>query len=386
MDKQEYIRKDKRICILRSNPVCPDSRVEKEALTLKRAGYEVLILAWDRDSNHTPIKGKLKIMDEEIDIVRFGYKASFGEGFKNIIPFLKFQVALRQFIRKNNFDVIHACDFDTAFFTSKLAHRKKAKFIFDIFDFDYSDPHNLFQRLVKKAQIKIINNAEGTIICTENRKKQIKDSTPRNLAVIHNSPNDEMIGGVDEHEENTRRSDKPKIVYVGILQDYRLLLELGEYFSENKDCELHIGGFGKFEEYFKELDKANENIFFYGRLSYPETLKLEESCDVMLAIYDPNIDNHIFAAPNKFYESLMLGKPVMMVRGTGMSSEIEKNDIGVLIDYSIDGFDKGLKKLISRVDGWDDIGEKMKFIYKKYYSWNEMSKRLLALYEKVLGE
>ena len=36
--------KKKKVCIIRSNPVNPDSRVEKEALSLKRFGY--LCKAW----------------------------------------------------------------------------------------------------------------------------------------------------------------------------------------------------------------------------------------------------------------------------------------------------------------------------------------------------
>ena len=65
----------------------------------------------------------------------------------------------------------------------------------------------------------------------------------------------------------------------------------------------------------------------------------------MLAIYDPEIENHRFAAPNKFYESLMLGKPVMMVKNTGMSQVVVENDLGVLIEYTAEGFREGLDSL-----------------------------------------
>ena len=41
----------KSVCIIRSNPVKPDSRVEKEAWSLMNAGYDVHILAWDRDAD-----------------------------------------------------------------------------------------------------------------------------------------------------------------------------------------------------------------------------------------------------------------------------------------------------------------------------------------------
>ena len=38
--------KCKKVCIIRSNPVRPDSRVEKEAWTLKKNGYDVHILVF----------------------------------------------------------------------------------------------------------------------------------------------------------------------------------------------------------------------------------------------------------------------------------------------------------------------------------------------------
>lgn len=46
----------KKILFIRSNPVFPDPRVQKEAKTLSDEGYEVEILAWDRT-------GKLKKND-----------------------------------------------------------------------------------------------------------------------------------------------------------------------------------------------------------------------------------------------------------------------------------------------------------------------------------
>lgn len=41
----------RKIVIVRSNPVDPDSRVEKEANSLVKAGYDVSLLVWDRDNN-----------------------------------------------------------------------------------------------------------------------------------------------------------------------------------------------------------------------------------------------------------------------------------------------------------------------------------------------
>ena len=133
----------------------------------------------------------------------------------------------------------------------------------------------------------------------------------------------------------------------------------------------------------QDAAKKYENIHFYGRLSYSDTLALEKECDIMLAIYDPSIDNHFYAAPNKFYESLMLGKPVMMVKNTGMSTVVKDENIGVLIDYSKEGFIKGAEELVAKKDEWISMSQRMKKLYKEQYSWDEMEKRLLILYSQL---
>lgn len=370
----------KKICIIRSNPVRSDSRVEKEAWSLVNAGYDVHILAWDRDTDTYETEDYVTVANLNIPITRLGHKASFGEGLKNLRAYLEFQFHMRKWLSKHYFDAVHACDFDTAFFSHGIVKRKKGKFVFDIFDFLCTEPHNFMQNCIKKAEFHLINSSDATIICTEERKRQIKGSNPKRLYVIHNTPFVDQIGN---HTFINEPSDKVRIAYVGILQDHRLLKEITEAIAESDNMELHIGGFGKYDTYFAEMGRKYESIKFYGRLPYDQTLALEKECDVMLAIYDPSISNHKFAAPNKFYESLMLGKPVIMVRGTGMSQVVAKNKIGVLIDYSKKGFLNGIRELVSRKDEWVSMGEKMKIIYWNDYSWNTMNERLLDLYNNI---
>ena len=115
-----------RVCIIRSNPVRPDSRVEKEAWVLARAGYQVHILAWDRDSDHGEEPGTVEVAGVRIPITRLGYKAAYGAGLRSLKPFLRFQFHMRSWLRKhrNEYDIIHACDFDTAFFSQRFAKKK----------------------------------------------------------------------------------------------------------------------------------------------------------------------------------------------------------------------------------------------------------------------
>ena len=361
----------KNILILRSNSVNPDSRVEKEAECLAKAGYKVHIYAWDRDSNHNEQTGHLK-ENQNICITR--------DGFRKIRQYISYQLAIRSYIRKHNneIDIIHACDFDTAFSSYKLAKRLGKKFIFDVFDFICGEPKNIFQNEIKKAQIRIINSSDATIICTEERKDQIQDAKPKKLCVIHNSP---PIIACERLE--TENSYLATIVYVGILQDYRLLIEIADFFKSHREYKLNIAGFGKYEGFFLNLDKEYNNISFYGRIEYEDALKLEQQADIMLAIYDPSIENHRYAAPNKFYESLMLGKPIIMVKGTGMSQIVSENQVGAIIDYSAEGFSKGVSELLEKKDKWLEMSKRMKELYKERYSWNEMSQRLINLYKEL---
>ena len=372
------IKKRKRIFILRSNPVNPDSRVEKEAAALAVAGYDVHIIAWDRDSEINEVYDYVDVDGIKIPIVRFGHKASFGDGLKNIRPFLFFQWHLYSYLKANPCDVIHACDYDTAYTARKAYNRKKSKFIYDIFDFDRGRQDHFLSKIMRHIQKNIVLKSDATIICTEERINQFNGYRPHKYAVIHNSPHLKPTTE-DSHNE----SDRIRLAYVGILIDNRLLKEISEFVVENPKYELHIGGFGMLENYFATLSNKYDNIIFYGKIPYKRTLEIEESCDILLAVYDPTVINHKYAAPNKFYEGLMLGKPLIMAKGTGMSNVLLENDIGVVVDFTKEGFESGVHELTTRKDEWTQMSKKMKEIYDRDYSWDVMSKRLINLYEDI---
>lgn len=373
------MRRNCRIVLVRSNPVEPDSRVEKEVNSLIKAGFEVILVVWDRESNYLMKNSYKQLVDFKVKKVSFGAKATYGEGMKNFFAFVRFQISLFIWliVNRHRYEIGHFCDFDTAFTGSLVCRILKKKYIFDIFDYLSTDAKSVISLILKKKEDKIITFSDATIICTEERKNQIKDAIPRKLAVIHNSPDKRNFTEVT----TKTAGNKIKVVYVGILQqNFRLLEEMIDVISSMPEIELHIGGFGKLATFIEEMSNKYSNIFFYGRLQYTETLALEQECDIMTAIYDPTIGNHRFAAPNKFYEGLMLGKPLIMVKGTGMSKVVEEENIGELIEYSKEGFRRGLQRLIDRKAEWLAMHDSMVSLYERKYSWKVMEKRLIALY------
>lgn len=374
-----------RVVLIRSNPIRPDSRVEKEVYSLKKAHHDVKVLCWDRDSNHKPQCDFLQLGDEKVEIIRIGHIAEFGARFKSLKSYLLFQLNMVRWLiyHRKEYDAVHACDFDTAFF-SQIAKVLFGKlFIFDIFDYIYLKPSNLFGLCIKRLEDNIISKADATIICSEERIKQLKDSFPKRVTIIHNSP--ASIYNTKDGISDTNNHARIKISYIGILQEGRLLHELGGFFESNSgDYEFHVGGFGLLENYFKDLSNRCNNIFYYGRTDYSTTLSIEANSDIMIAIYDPKVPNHLFAAPNKFYESLFLGKPLIMVKNTGMSNYVKKYHIGSLMeDFSILSFENSLKEICAQKDRWGRIGNISKKLYKYRFSWDIMSERLVKLYDEL---
>ena len=380
----------KRVILLRSNPVSPDPPVEKVADTLLTSGYRIGVIGWDRSSRVKEKNDNLSLENGVVKITRFGIPAMFDGGIKkNFVPLVKFQSRLYKWLKKHKdeYDIIHSFDFDTGFIANKIAKKYNKRLIYHILDF-YIDSHNIpsgfLKSKVKNAEFAIINNADATILCTEKRREQIAGSKPKRLEIIHNTP--KSVNLISDSYRELSKNTQYKIVYVGILAGSRLLREIIKFVEQDSRFELHIGGFGTMENEIAELAEKCERICYYGKLPYGKTLALEQACDIMTAIYDPRVPNHKFAAPNKFYESLMLGKPVIMVKNTGMSEVVKDNNIGVLIDYSEEGFKEGIDKLISEKADWASMSERMKKLYKDKYSWTEMEKRLIDLYAELSNE
>lgn len=377
----------KKIAILRSKPL-PDSRVEKEANSLIRHGHDVIFIAWNRDANHPFIKRTHRLPDGELACYYIGIRAPIGAGArKNFLKTIRFQLALMKslFTLRNDYNCIHACDLDTGFTGIIAALFIRKKLVYDIFDY-YPDSRcvtGLLRRLLVLAERFAINKADAVIICSEKRKEQISGSKPKRLAVIHNSP-------VQIHAGMSLSSGNPvKVAYVGLLsKNDRYLEEMAEFFAQHPEYELHIAGYGILAPLMQEYAKKYSNIFFYGTMDYAKVLDFENTCDILTALYRPDLPNHYYAAPNKFYEALMLGKPLIMIENTGMDHFVSKYDIGEVLPLKENAdfpvmFERAMLRLVSRRDEWDGMGRRMKEIYSLHFSWEEMERRLLELYDNI---
>lgn len=366
-----------------------DSRPQKEVNSLLNNGYNVSFIGWDRSQNGRLKKDTFSLNDNQLLITKICSKGKFGGSVKEMLfALIKYEFKLLYWLIKNRhkYDVIHACNFNTGYIANKCARLLKKKLIYDIYDFyvdshPYTSKNKFIHNLIRNMDINVINKADTTIICSEKRKEQIKGASPKKLIVLHNTPPKYSVNVIENY--TIKGNDKVKIAYVGSITCERPIRELADIVSKNSSLELHCGGFGPDAKYIEEIAERNNNIFFYGEMTYAATLYLESQCDILPALYDPKIANHQYAAPNKFYEALMLGKPLIMIKNTGMDDMVTKYDIGEVTENTIEGIENAILRLIDRRSEWDAIGSRMKLLYDEKFSWDEMERRLIALYDDI---
>ncbi|MEJ2302378.1 MAG: glycosyltransferase family 4 protein [Anaerolineales bacterium] len=372
-----------RIVICRSNPIAPDPRAEKVACTLAEAGYAVTLMGWDRTGQLATSEQRNRMRYRRLPI-----RAEFARGIHNLPALLRWQFGLLGWLLKHRdeYDLIHACDFDTVLpaLVCKKAWGKKV--VYDIFDF-YSDHLRATPAWIKSAirylDLRVINQADAVILVDEARKQQIAGSHPKYLEVIYNSPQD-VLRDLQAMNQPHPRSEM-HLVYVGLLQVERGLMELLEVLRLRPEWTLDLAGFGGDEDKILELARLLPNVTFHGRISYKHALELSNLADVLLATYDPTIPNHRYSSPNKVFEAMMLAKPIIVARDTNMDRIVSAAGSGLVVPYGdISALEMALARLANDSHLRLSLGKNARKAYEMIYSWSRMQTKILQLYAVVL--
>lgn len=396
----EYIKKNRRktALILRTQAVNADSRAEKEAYSLMKGGYNAVFLGWNRDESGRIIRKNKKIFGSDFTLFQIRVKGKYFQGFrKNLIPMLRFQLGMRKFIKKNRegIDLLHACDLDTALISSSLSKKYGIPMIYDVYDY-YPDGHaakgSLMYRLLTRLEKHTEKRAAAVIVCTEARMAQISPEICRRTEVIHNALPQLYVDNAVKASA-VKDNGLVHVVFIGAIIRGRYLDEMIDTVIAKSDrFDMYVGGFGSDEmvDRIKKTAEENENVHFLGFLQYQDVISIESCCDIIPAVFDPTIGNHRYAAPNKFYEAVALGKPLIMLNDTGMDSQVSANGIGTVINGQTSGefrqnFAEALDALIAKKDEWSEMAERSRKLYAERFSWEIMEERLIRLYGEVLS-
>ena len=99
-----------------------------------------------------------------------------------------------------------------------------------------------------------------------------------------------------------------------------------------------------------EDTKGSPYIKYFGKVNYTDGLRIMYNSDIIYATYSKENPNHFYAAPNKYYEAMFVGKPIITTKGINIAEKVVKHSIGYEVEESYDD----LRTLISSI-GKEDL-------------------------------
>jgi glycosyltransferase involved in cell wall biosynthesis len=371
----------KKIIITRACEVSPDVRVEKIADSLCSLGHSVSVLAWNR--------GKM-LPERETrsfgEIRRFRIKAGYGRGIRLLPKMLWYWLVLFASLLKERFDAVHACDFDTLPPALLAAKLKGKRLIYDIFD-HYAEGGSVPESLrpvIRFADKLLMRFADTVIVVDEVRLPYLPDAERARAAIVYNSPSDMLGLQLSSFPGVPAKGSRFRVVYSGNLVERRYILELAEAVSRSYGAEMIIAGFGPIEFADKLIAKISEyeNVSYIGKLTVVESLALVSTADAVFCLNDPAIPNNKMSSPNKMFEAMMLGKPVVVNLGTSIDEKVRAINCGLVVEKcDPESFAGALRFLVGEPDLARQMGENGRRAFERSYDWKFMTERLAKLYE-----
>lgn len=367
------------VLFIRDNE-CFEPRVRNYLRYFDTHGIPYHVIAWNRNGTAQP--------DEHITF--FQRRAEYGKRLANIPNKILWMLfVMREIVRyRKECDLIHACDIDAilpALFVGKIMRKQV---VFDIFDWISSlTGKGIVYKIVEFLQNFCYKHADAVILCEEERKAQAKAANDQVL-IIPNIPDGKVEFDSQTLEKTARDMSQYDAVvsYVGVFDQDRGLENLLKVVSKSPRVKLNIAGFGVLDAMIREYANEHENVEYWGRVEYGVGQAIQKNSSVIAAMYYLTSPLHKYAAPNKYYESLYLGVPMITTENTLVGSKVLKYGTGFVLDEREESLcelfcDEELQSLIDQKR--HNCKETWNHIYRDYYE-NYMQEHYVSLLRRGL--
>jgi len=373
-----------KVTLVRSRAI--DSAVYKLAESLSNNGYKVELLVWDR-------QGTLENKDEkEYGIRKLNLKAPYNK-LTALFYLPIWWVYEFLFLLKNDADIIHACDLDTlypAIFVKLLRKRKLCYTIYDFYannlpDGKFIKLRTIIRKIIANIEKRGIGLTDILFLVDISRYEEIAGSKIKGLEYIYNSPPDYFSSQKLFQKKREKKNDILTIFYAGTIRKLRGLQHIISAVSELEGVKLIIAGHPTDKSLIEFASKFPEKIQYVGWLpSYKDVIKNTLEADVLFRFSDPKIPKTKYESPNKLFEAMMCGKPIIVSDGSSMANIVREEKCGLIVPYGdINAIKEAIRKLRDDPALRVKLGKNGRKAYEKKYSWDIMEKRLLDVYKDV---
>lgn len=316
----------KHVILVRSSAF-KTQRLSRQARYLLNEGYKVTIISWSRHSSSNAEQNTRNTLEKlGAKIVCFDYVHEYGKGIFGIYPRIKWVIFLANFINNQMCDFVCFVDLDSMIASFLIKRIKRTPvFIADFADFieEYPIKYASIVRPIIEVLNKIIfNSFEYILVPNEQRLKYYMRDHDK-VKVINNAPDIEL---------NIKSSRNGAILYCGTLGPDRGIGLICDAIDQSCNLKFRVAGWGPFEK--ELLQREGSQLTYLNHIDYTNVLLETAECDFVYCVYDPSISVNKFSDPNKFYEAIYFGKPLIVARGTGIDLIVEEAGIGIVIDYN----------------------------------------------------
>lgn len=223
--------------------------------------------------------------------------------------------------------------------------------------------------------------ADRVIICDEHRRRFVPDSvilSKRDL-VIRNLP-DVDVG----YHPSAIASDCITVCFSGYINSCRGVSMLLGALKQCPFITLHVVG-SISEPGLQSRLTSSSQVVMHGRVSRVRAMDIMSESNLVALLYDPGVELNRYASPNKFYEALMLGVPVLTCEGTPMAAVVETASCGYIVKYDdVDALVGMFRSLREDPASWSIKSQKARQLYERDYRWEQDANKLAQVYQQFL--
>ena len=244
-----------------------------------------------------------------------------------------------------------------------------------------------YERRLVRSVTAILTVNDG--IATELHRRYPEPS----ITVIHNIPPRQPLGGrVPDRIRDTLAlpPDARVVLYHGGFQRERGLEILIDAFTDERLQQAHLVllGFGALEARLRSL--ATEpgvvgRVHVVPAVPPEELLEWVASADVSAMPIQPSTVNHRLSTPNKLFESIAVGTPVVASDMPGMAAVVRDTGCGVLVDPTrVEAVAAGIAEVLGlTAPARDDLRARCLRAAHDRYNWETESARLIGVYDTL---
>jgi glycosyltransferase involved in cell wall biosynthesis len=359
------------IVIVASNSIIRHPRIWKIVSSLRKR-YTTVVLGWNREE----VSSK-EISSYLVDLTLFNARAPFGKP-SVILYYPIFWTWILLKLIKYRPKVVHAIDLDTLVPCSLYKSFFRKKLVYDVHDrFGgyVSTKYTTLYKIINLVEELLSKQANVLVTVSEKVQRSFR-LQPKQCAIIMNvSEEYDLIKSKSEDGILT-------LVYTGLICKDQGLEIIVDAINGLEGVCLVLAGRIADKQLLDDMLRL-PNVRYEGLLQRIDSLKLEASSDVMVVLYDLQYRKNQLSSPNKIFEAMMCGIPLI----TNMEVKLVKEiDCGITVEYDVDQVRDAIIKLRDVLELRTRLGNNGRKAFLEKYNWGKMEKKLYQIYASLLRE